>query len=63
MHQKPDKLNVAIPETMDLLLSRRSGSAKTMTGPGPDAEQLRTILTAATRVPDHGKIVPWRFIV
>lgn len=63
MYQKPDKLNVVIPETMDLLLSRRSGSAKTMTGPGPDAEQLRTILTAATRVPDHGKIVPWRFIV
>ena len=63
MHQKPEKLNVTIPETMDLLLSRRSGSAKTMTGPGPDANQLRAILTAAMRVPDHGKIVPWRFIV
>jgi nitroreductase len=48
---------------MDLLLSRRSGSAKTMTGPGPDAEQIRAILSAATRVPDHGKIVPWRFIL
>jgi nitroreductase len=34
-----------------------------MTGPGPDADQLRAILTAATRVPDHGKMVPWRFIV
>jgi len=63
MHQKPEKLNVAIPETMDLLLSRRSGSAKAMTGPGPDANQLRAILTAAARVPDHGKIMPWRFIV
>ena len=63
MHQKPEKLNVAIPETMDLLLSRRSGSAKAMTGPGPDANQLRAILTAAVRVPDHGKIMPWRFIV
>ena len=48
---------------IDLLLSRRSGSAKTMTGPGPDAEELRTILRAAARVPDHGKLFPWRFIV
>jgi nitroreductase len=63
MHQMPHKLNIATPETMDLLLSRRSGSAKAMTGPGPDADQLRAILTAAVRVPDHGKMVPWRFIV
>ncbi|MGY9107070.1 MAG: nitroreductase family protein, partial [Alphaproteobacteria bacterium] len=63
MHEKSEKLNVAVPETMDLLLSRRSGSAKTMTGPGPDSEQLKTILTAAARVPDHGKITPWRFII
>ena len=48
---------------IDLLLSRRSGSAKAMTGPGPDAEELRTILRAAARVPDHGKLFPWRFIV
>lgn len=63
MDQLPRKLNIAIPETMDLLLSRRSGSAKAMTGPGPDEDQLRSILTAAVRVPDHGKMVPWRFIV
>ena len=63
MDHMPDKLNIAIPETMDLLLSRRSGSAKTMTGPGPDTDQLRAILTAAIRVPDHGKMAPWRFIV
>jgi nitroreductase len=49
--------------TIDLLLSRRSGSAKAMTGPGPDAEELRTILRAAARVPDHGKLFPLRFIV
>jgi nitroreductase len=49
--------------TLDLLLTRRSGSAKAMTGPGPSAEQLETILTAAARVPDHGKLFPWRFIV
>jgi nitroreductase len=46
-----------------LLLSRRSGSAKTMAGPGPTAAELDLILKAAARVPDHGKLAPWRFIV
>lgn len=63
MLNNPKNLNIAVPETMDLLLSRRSGSAKTMTGPGPTPEELETILTAATRVPDHGKLAPWRFIL
>jgi nitroreductase len=45
------------------LLSRRSGSAKRMTGPGPTPAELDTILAAATRVPDHGKLTPWRFIL
>ncbi len=58
-----DRLNTPAPGTLDLLLTRRSASAKAMTGPGPDAGQLATILTAATRVPDHGKLTPWRFIV
>jgi nitroreductase len=56
-------LNKLAPDTTALLLSRRSGSAKAMTGPGPDSTQLRQILTAAARVPDHGKLFPWRFIV
>lgn len=51
------------PATMDLLLRRRSTSAKTMGEPGPDASQLRQILSAAARVPDHGKLFPWRFLV
>lgn len=34
-----------------------------MTGPGPNAEQLSRILAVAARVPDHGKLAPWRFIV
>ena len=46
-----------------LLLSRRSASAKSMGEPGPTAEQLRLILTAGVRVPDHGKLTPWRFIL
>lgn len=56
-------LNLPAPETLNLLLSRRSGSAKMMKGPGPNADQLRKILAAGVRVPDHGKLTPWRFIV
>jgi nitroreductase len=51
------------PQTVDLLLRRRSASAKAMTGPGPSAEDVRTILQAGARVPDHGKLAPWRFIM
>jgi nitroreductase len=62
---RPDTpaLNRPAPQTLDLLLSRRSGSAKAMTGPGPNEDELRTILTAGARVPDHKKLFPWRFIV
>ncbi len=48
---------------LDFLLSRRSRPAKTLKGPVPDRNTLRTILTAAARSPDHGKLEPWRFIV
>ena len=34
-----------------------------MTGPAPTADELATILTVASRVPDHGKLAPWRFVV
>ena len=56
-------LNPPAPQVIALLLSRRSGSAKSMTGPGPTPVELATILKAAVRVPDHGKLFPWRFIV
>jgi nitroreductase len=56
-------LNISVPQTLDFLLSRRSGSAKTMKGPGPSASELDRILAAGVRVPDHGKLTPWRFIV
>ena len=61
----PDKpsLNLAAPHALDLLLSRRSGSAKAMSEPGPSQEQLAAILKAGARAPDHGKLFPWRFIV
>jgi nitroreductase len=48
---------------LNFLATRKSASAKTMAGPGPDAGQLRDMLTLAIRVPDHGKLSPWRFIV
>jgi nitroreductase len=34
-----------------------------MKGPGPSPTELRRILAAGARVPDHGKIAPWRFII
>jgi nitroreductase len=46
-----------------LLGTRRSASAKAMAGPGPTPGQLEEILALAVRVPDHGKLTPWRFIV
>lgn len=51
------------PQAMEFLLTRRSRPAKTLTGPGPDREALMPMLTAAARVPDHGKLEPFRFIV
>lgn len=50
-------------KAMEFLLSRRSYPAKTLTTPVPTKDQLMTILTAAARTPDHGKLEPWRFIV
>ncbi len=50
-------------DTLALLATRRSGKPRDMVAPGPDAAQLRTILEAAIRVPDHGKLAPWRFVV
>ncbi|GAA0537392.1 nitroreductase [Rhizomicrobium palustre] len=59
----PPPFNVSAPKALDLLLTRRSGSAKAMTGPGPGPEELDAILKASARVPDHGKLAPWRFVV
>lgn len=46
-----------------LIETRRSGKPRDMVEPGPDRAQLDRILAAAMRVPDHGKLAPWRFIV
>ena len=45
-----------------LLATRRSGKARDMVAPGPDAATLGAILAAAARVPDHGKLSPWAFV-
>lgn len=46
-----------------LLHTRRSGKPRDMIEPGPAAAQLRAIMEAAIRVPDHGKLAPWRFVI
>ena len=48
---------------LEFLQSRRSRPAKTLKAPAPDRQELRALLTAAARSPDHGKLEPWRFIV
>lgn len=51
------------PQAMEFFLTRRSRPAKILRPPVPSREELLPILTAAARVPDHGKLEPWRFIV
>jgi nitroreductase len=50
-------------DTIALLASRRSAPAATLSEPGPNAEEIDSLLKVAARVPDHGKLAPWRFIV
>ncbi len=52
-----------MPDAIDLLQTRRSVKPMELAGPGPTAAELDTILSVACRVPDHGKLTPWRFIV
>ncbi|MGB3556880.1 MAG: nitroreductase family protein [Jannaschia sp.] len=51
------------PDVVDFLATRRSRPAKTLTAPAPDRDTLRPLLEAALRVPDHGKLEPWRLLV
>ena len=52
-----------MPDALDLLKTRRSVKPIELNGPGPSAGELDTLLTVAARVPDHGKLTPWRFII
>jgi nitroreductase len=50
-------------DTIALLKTRRSVKPMDLLGPAPSAEEIETMLTIASRVPDHGKLAPWRFIL
>jgi nitroreductase len=59
MHAPTQSFSPAIT----LLRTRRSLKPNELTGPGPSPADLDTLLAIASRVPDHGKLAPWRFIV
>ena len=48
---------------LNFLKSRKSGSVKALGEPGPNPAQITEILEIAVRVPDHGKLTPWRFVL
>jgi nitroreductase len=48
---------------LTLLSTRRSGKPRALVAPGPDAAEMRTILSIGMRTPDHGKLAPWRFVI
>jgi nitroreductase len=52
-----------MPDALTLLTTRRSVKPIELNGPAPTASEIETILTIASRVPDHGKLTPWRFIL
>lgn len=52
-----------MPDALDLLRTRRSIPPAFLGDPGPSDAEIETLLTVATRVPDHGKLAPWRFIL
>lgn len=49
-------------DCLDLLRRRRSTPSRLLTAPGPSEAQLSALLEQAVRVPDHGKLTPWRFL-
>ena len=53
----------ASPQTLAFLARRRSASALALREPAPSDAELATLLRLAARVPDHGKLSPWRFVV
>ena len=46
---------------LDILARRRSSPAQSLSAPGPSQEQIREIIALGARVPDHGKLAPWRY--
>jgi nitroreductase len=54
---------IASPETLAFLARRRSASALTLAAPAPSRGELGALLRLAVRIPDHGKLSPWRFVI
>src|SRR6478752_3838941 len=52
-----------MPDALELLKTRRSVKPIELAGPSPTAPEIDTLLRIASRVPDHGKLAPWRFIL
>jgi nitroreductase len=52
-----------MPDTLTLLKTRRSVKPIDLLAPAPSADEIEAMLTIAARVPDHGKLAPWRFIL
>ncbi len=52
-----------MPDALQLLKTRRSVKPIELTDPGPTPDEIDSLLTIASRVPDHGKLTPWRFIL
>lgn len=48
---------------LSFLQTRRSGRPRDMVEPGPDADQIASMIEIAARTPDHGKLFPWRFVI
>jgi nitroreductase len=61
--EKPSNQDLFVPDALELLKTRRSVKPREMTAPGPSPAEIETILTIGARVPDHGKLAPWRFII
>lgn len=51
------------PDVLDFLARRRSSSAVALAEPAPRPDEITALIALASRVPDHGKLSPWRFII
>jgi nitroreductase len=52
-----------MPDVLELLKTRRSVKPVELAGPAPSPDEIEIMLTVASRVPDHGKLTPWRYLV
>ncbi|MBU3079316.1 nitroreductase family protein [Sphingomonas quercus] len=51
------------PDLADLLARRRSAAPDALAAPGPDAAAIARLMEIALRVPDHGRLAPWRLVL